>query len=86
MDLFHRSQQFAQQRRWGKGGIEKATGKTLMLRPTDSEVQIYFCGSYIIKYLLASVTVSVSGEQLQVLKAWSFLLSLLTSKVKVSLR
>lgn len=57
-----------------------------MLRPTDSEVQIYFCGSYIIKYLLASVTVSVSGEQFQVLKAWSFLLSLLTSKVKVSLR
>lgn len=70
----------------GKGGIEKTAGKNLILIPTDSEVHIFFHGSYIIKYLLVSVTVSISAEQFQVLKAWSFLVSLLTSKVKVSLR
>lgn len=89
VNLFHRSQQFAhdlQQRRWGNGGIKKVTDENFVLRPTDSEVHIFFCGSYIIKYLFVSATVSVSAEQFQVLKAWCFLLSLLTSKVKVSLR
>lgn len=71
-----------------KGGREKATDKSLLLRTTASEVHIFFCRSHIIKGLLASVIVSVTAEQFLVLKTWYLQLSsrpLLTSRMKVSL-